>query len=97
MPLVESGQDRTGKAYSKAAYGLFPRYRLDAAIEIEVERITGQRFRSLEEARRPSRNARSSWFPYTVAAVVQKAPYTSETPEPSQTPSGSQIPAEGAS
>jgi hypothetical protein len=52
MPLVESGQDRVGKGYSKAAYSLFPRYRLDGAIKIEVERITGQRFRSLEEARR---------------------------------------------
>jgi hypothetical protein len=47
MPLVESGNDRLGKDYSKTAYGLFPRYRLDEAIEIEVERITGQPFRSL--------------------------------------------------
>jgi hypothetical protein len=52
MPLLESGKDRLGKDYSKAAYGLFPRYRLDEAIEIEVERITGQRFLSLEEARK---------------------------------------------
>src|ERR1700676_4258214 len=55
MPLVESGEDRLGKdysKYSKAAYGLFPRYRLDEAIEIEVERITGQQFCSLEEARK---------------------------------------------
>ena len=50
MPLVESGQDRVGSNYSKAAYSLFPRYRLDQAIEIEVERATGQQFRSLEEA-----------------------------------------------
>jgi hypothetical protein len=52
MPLVKSGQDRAGKQYSKAAYGLFPRYRLDEAIGIEVERITGGEFRSLEEARK---------------------------------------------
>jgi hypothetical protein len=55
MPLVQSGKDRLGNdysKYSKAAYGLFPRYRLDEAIAIEVERRTGQRFRSLEEARK---------------------------------------------
>jgi hypothetical protein len=52
MPLVSSGQDRVGKLYSKAAYSLFPRYRLDGAIGIEVERITGEEFRSLEEARK---------------------------------------------
>jgi len=51
MPLVESGQDRVGKDYSKAAYELFPRYRLDEAIRIEVEKSTAQQFRSLEEAR----------------------------------------------
>ena len=50
MPLVESGQDRLWKDYSKAAYDLFPRYRLDEAIKIEVEKSTGQQFRSLEEA-----------------------------------------------
>ena len=38
--------------YSKAAYSLFPRYRLDEAIEHEVEKMTGQEFHSLEEARR---------------------------------------------
>ena len=52
MPLVKSGQDRVGKQYSKAAYSFFPRYRLDEAIGIEVERITGDEFRSLEEARK---------------------------------------------
>jgi hypothetical protein len=55
MPLVQSGQDRLGNdysEYSKVAYSLFPRYRLDEAIEVEVERITGQQFRSLEEARK---------------------------------------------
>jgi hypothetical protein len=51
MPLVESGQDRIGMGYSKAAYGLFPRYRLDGAIQIEVEKITIEQFCSLEEAR----------------------------------------------
>lgn len=39
-------------AYSKAAYSLFPRYRLDQAIEQEVEKMTGREFQSLEEARR---------------------------------------------
>jgi len=38
--------------YSNAAYGLFPRYRLDDAIEIEVERLTGLEFSSLEETRK---------------------------------------------
>jgi len=52
MPLVESGEDRLGADYSKAAYGLFPRYRLDQAVEIKVERITGQRFHSLDQARK---------------------------------------------
>jgi len=52
MPLVRSGQDQVGKQYSNAAYSLFPRYRLDGAIGIEVERITGDEFRSLEEARK---------------------------------------------
>jgi hypothetical protein len=51
MPLVNAGQDRVGKQYSKAAYGLFPKYRLDEAIGIEVERITEGEFRSLEQAR----------------------------------------------
>ncbi|MGA2103725.1 MAG: hypothetical protein ABSG34_21625 [Candidatus Sulfotelmatobacter sp.] len=52
MPLVESGRDRVGSDYSKAAYSLFPRYRLDEAIEVEVERITGHQFPSLEDARK---------------------------------------------
>jgi hypothetical protein len=52
MPLVESGQDRVGSDYTKAAYSLFPRYRLDEAIEVEVERITGHQFPSLEDARK---------------------------------------------
>ena len=52
MPLVKSGQDRVRKQYSNAAYSLFPRYRLDEAIRIGVERITGDEFRSLEEARK---------------------------------------------
>jgi hypothetical protein len=30
---------------------LFPRYRLDEAIEVEIERITAQQCHSLEEAR----------------------------------------------
>jgi len=66
MPLVKSGQDRVAKQYSKTAYSLFPRYRLDEAIGIEVERITGDEFRSLEEARKllleAGRRALSSLF-----------------------------------
>ena len=50
--LSDSGQARVGGGYSKAAYGLFPRYRLDEAIEIEVERLTGLELHSLEEARK---------------------------------------------
>jgi hypothetical protein len=33
-----------------------------------------------------SRNARSSWFTYTVAMLVTKAASTSETPEPAPKP-----------
>jgi hypothetical protein len=66
MPLVKSGQDRVGKQYSKGAYSLFPRYRLDEAIRIEVERISGDELRSLEEARKQlleaGRRAFSSLF-----------------------------------
>jgi hypothetical protein len=51
MRLSDSGQARVGSEYTKAAYGLFPRYRLDEAIEIEVERLTGREFHSLEEVR----------------------------------------------
>src|SRR5215472_9638636 len=50
-PLSDSGQDRVGMGYSIAAYRLFPRYRLDEAMEIEVERSTGLEFHSLAEAR----------------------------------------------
>lgn len=51
VPLLESGQDRVGRGYSQAAYRIFPRYRLDEAIEQEVERTTGWQFSSLEEVR----------------------------------------------
>jgi hypothetical protein len=51
MRLSDSGQDRVKSEYTKTAYRLFPRYRLDEAIGVEVERLTGQEFRSLEEAR----------------------------------------------
>ena len=40
-----------GSGYSEAAYALFPRYRLDEAIELEVERSTGLEFPSLEKTR----------------------------------------------
>jgi hypothetical protein len=43
-----------------------------------------------------SRNAWSSWFPYTVAGVVTKAPSTSETPQPTRTLLGSRIATESA-
>jgi hypothetical protein len=52
MKLCKSGSDRVGSDYSEAAYGLFPRYRLDHAIEVEVERLTGTEFESLSETRR---------------------------------------------
>ncbi len=52
MPLVKSGQEPAEKEYSKAAYSLFPKYRLDEAMGIEVERIAGDQLRSLEEARK---------------------------------------------
>ncbi len=51
MKLCKSGRDRVGSDYSEAAYGLFPRYRLDHAIEVEVERLTGTAFASLSEGR----------------------------------------------
>lgn len=50
--LLDSGQDKVAGDYSNAAYGLFPRYRLDDAIEIEVERLTGLEFSSLAETRK---------------------------------------------
>ena len=37
--------------YSSEAYSLFPRYRLDEAIQIEIEKLTGYRFQSVEQAR----------------------------------------------
>jgi len=52
MRLSDSGQARVRGDYTKAAYGLFPRYRLEEAIEIEVERLTGLESHSLEEARK---------------------------------------------
>ena len=48
--LCTSGNDRLGSDYTEAAYGLFPRYRLDHAIEVEVERLTGTEFESPIEA-----------------------------------------------
>jgi hypothetical protein len=53
--LCKTGKDRIKgnySEYSEAAYRLFPRYRLDEAIEIEIERLTGQEFQSLEDARK---------------------------------------------
>ncbi len=49
--LTESGQDRAGMGYTPAAYRLFPRYRLDDAIQMRVEKIRGEKLASLEEAR----------------------------------------------
>jgi len=49
--LTESGKDRAGMGYTPAAYRLFPRYRLDDAIRMEVEKICGEKLTSLEEAR----------------------------------------------
>lgn len=46
---------RTGKDWRelfRRAYALFPRYRLDEAIRVEVEKLTGLESHSLEEARK---------------------------------------------
>ena len=40
-----------GWDYSKEAYSVFPRYRIDKAIRIEVERLSPQSSKSLEEFR----------------------------------------------
>jgi hypothetical protein len=47
---MESGENRAGMGYTSAAYGLFPRYRLDEAIQMQVEKISCEHF-SLEEVR----------------------------------------------
>ncbi len=52
MRLSDSEQARIGGSYSDAAYALFPRYRLDEAIRVEVEKLTGLESHSLEEARK---------------------------------------------
>lgn len=49
--LTESGGARAGMGYTPAAYRLFPRYRLDESIQIQVEKISGKKLASLEEAR----------------------------------------------
>lgn len=49
--LTESGENRAGTGYTPAAYRLFPRYRLDEAIQMQVEKISSENFASLEEAR----------------------------------------------
>jgi hypothetical protein len=49
--LSESGEDRSGMGYTPAAYRLFLRYRLDEAIQLQVEKIGGERLSSLEEVR----------------------------------------------
>jgi hypothetical protein len=60
MRLSDSGQARVTSEYTKAAYGLFPRYRLDEAIEIEVERLTGQELREQEQGDRGCENHNDS-------------------------------------
>lgn len=52
MRLVKAGKDRLGAKYTKAAYGLFPRYRLDQALEIEVERVGVEELDSVEGVRK---------------------------------------------
>ncbi len=42
---------KPGWDYSEEAYGVFPRYRVDKAIRIEVERLTPEASNSLEELR----------------------------------------------
>jgi hypothetical protein len=49
--LTESGADRAGMGYTSAAYRLFPRYRLDDAIRMQVEKIGDENLTSLEVAR----------------------------------------------
>jgi hypothetical protein len=46
-----SGEDRAGMGYTPGAYQLFPRYRLDEAIQLEVEKIGREKLSSLEEVR----------------------------------------------
>lgn len=48
---MESGGDRAGAGYTSAAYRLFPRYRLDDAIQMWVEQISPKDLESLEECR----------------------------------------------
>jgi len=48
---------KTGWDYSEGAYRVFPRYRLDKAIQIEVERLLPQSSKSLEELRSQLINA----------------------------------------
>jgi hypothetical protein len=49
--LSESGEDRAGMSYTPGTYRLFPRYRLDEAIQLQVEKISGEELSSLEEDR----------------------------------------------
>ncbi len=42
---------KPGWDYSEEAYKIFPRYRLDGAIQVEVERLTPNSYTSLEELR----------------------------------------------
>jgi hypothetical protein len=49
--LTESGEDRVGMGYTPTAYRLFPRYRLDEAIQMEVEKTVREKLTALEEAR----------------------------------------------
>ena len=44
-------ENRGGMGYTPAAYRLFPRYRLDEAIQMRVEKITGENLFSVEETR----------------------------------------------
>lgn len=49
--LTESGEGRAGLGYTPAAYRLFPRYRLDEAIQMQVEKIGDEKLSSVEEVR----------------------------------------------
>ena len=48
---MESGGDRAGTGYTPAAYRLFPRYILDDALQMWVEKISIEKLASLEECR----------------------------------------------
>lgn len=49
--LVSSGRAFSGSGYTRHAYRVFPRYQVLEAIRIDLERLSGVSFESLDEAR----------------------------------------------